>query len=548
MFGLGFGASGTVGTFAEQALEMSGLGGVNTALTRLGLFMTVWQVAMDITNGKDTDAAIIAYKGLSGFAIGTWGARSLQISSIVFFVVDVTLTTFGNEAWAQREQAWRMIYRGYYADKDKAARAGELGSQGYYPPTKEERLAQIKSRTEGGRSLNEWKILLAYYYENASDPKRFEDILIAELDRYVAKYWSSLQFDEYVADAAGGTAGLARGTSLTEDIKTKLETEHKSILLAKLMRDVFPEIATKAWIKGLEANTRKLNTDILHELNDVIRVEISTYDLSGEAKFAMLLPAGGQWSGTLDIGKGRTIQISKIAYLKGGLPDTVRLETPSGPQERRFIIENDAASVVFGTPRTELVSAYQRSETPLNCTITRTSKTGAPETRTESRPAPSPGIIHAAVPAPGQYVLGLFSAAGGWKLASPGASSSDGRRSLFSTPYFEGIHSLQNCTSDQKSGDFFGSFGIKRCEIERRETTKAADGATLEASCSSTMSLTLEGAFTRQDDAMVYVPLDKKMFGEMEKGYRDALRAQEAMPGGQHIVPDIDQLMKGLPQ
>ena len=70
MFNLAFGAGGAVGTMAENVLEMGGLKNVNGAMTNLGLFMTVWQVNIDLCSGDNRSAGINAYKGILGYAIG----------------------------------------------------------------------------------------------------------------------------------------------------------------------------------------------------------------------------------------------------------------------------------------------------------------------------------------------------------------------------------------------------------------------------------------------------------------------------------------------
>jgi predicted MFS family arabinose efflux permease len=58
MFNLGFGAGGAVGTIAEHVLEMGGLKNVNGAMTNLGLFMTVWQVNIDLCSGDNRSVGL----------------------------------------------------------------------------------------------------------------------------------------------------------------------------------------------------------------------------------------------------------------------------------------------------------------------------------------------------------------------------------------------------------------------------------------------------------------------------------------------------------
>ncbi|MEH6740580.1 MAG: hypothetical protein V7695_18855, partial [Sulfitobacter sp.] len=243
VFNLGFGAGGSAGTIAENVLEMGGLKNVNGAMTNLGLFMTVWQVNIDLCSGDINSAGINAYKGILGYAIGKWGSSALQVANVATFVIDVALQEFGKGAWLARTDAWRQVYTKYYRERDTGAEAGEYGVQPIWSESKEKKLTRLKAQTEGGRTINEWKFLLDYYRQKARSPGGFEALVLAEVQNYVARFWESAEFEVESRDIDSSVFGFARGASLTEGIKQKLEEEHRAKLMAVLVKKVFPEIA-----------------------------------------------------------------------------------------------------------------------------------------------------------------------------------------------------------------------------------------------------------------------------------------------------------------
>ncbi len=528
-FGFWFGAGAAVGTLAEHVVKFEGLGGINNAMTNLGLFMTVWQVGLDLSAGDNSAAGRNAYKGMMGFAAGKWGWSTLQAASVVWFVVDVTLTEFGTNAWLAREDYWRKVYTAYYRDRDAAARANELGPQsGYLSPTLEEKVRAIRTQTEGGRSVNEWKILLTDYFRRARSPERFKAILEAELDLYASRFWTSADFEEYVADTGGGTTGLAKGASLTKKIKTALEDEHKARLKAMFATKIFPEIAYKAWVEGLEREVGKLNAETVPDLNSTIDIDVSAYDLKAPARFSMPRPAGGAWAGTLKPGQTRTLKITKLAFIKAGLPDQVVLEGETGPVEKRIVFSGGRGVVVFGAPSAILVTVLEKSETALSCTIRRTTKSGQTTTATEQRPANFSPVIHtSASPDLTSVLFGKYDPSSGWVIASPGALQADGSTG-FAAPYFEDIVALTDCSSAFLKGDILSG---GTCKVKRQKVEKTSEGTETETTCLSTATFSLKGVYMPQGGTQQYYPLDGPQ-GEIIRGVlKESMKKGFANPG-----------------
>jgi hypothetical protein len=515
-----FGGSSGVGTLAEHAGKLEGMSGINGALTNLGLFVTVWQVGLDVSRGDNRSAGANSYKGMLSFAISKWGWSALQVGGVALFVVDQTLTTVGQGAWLARTDAWRQAYTLYYAQGDKAALASEYGVQPILKPTLEERLRALRGRPEAGRSLNDWKVLIGHLYASAKSAEDFQTRLHAELDDYAKWFWRSDQMAEILSDLSTGQVGINRLASLTDEIKGKLESEHKAALVAMLVAKVFPELTWKAFLKALDARVAEMNAKVVPELNSPYLIDISAYGLDAPADFRMPLPAGGAWSGKLQPGQTRRLYITRFAFLQAQLPDTIELTTATGTETQRFKPSNGVTTVVFGRPEAALITAYTRSEMAGTCEAVETLKSGEVRNSTSTRPAPAPDVIHYAMPVPGQTLLGHYDPAQGWLTASPGSLAADGKSLQFAAPYLDDIAGLSACTGAFMSGDLLAG---AQCTAERRSTAVSATGVT-ETRCLSPISLEIKGVYLRQGDAMQYYALDGPEGAVLRNALREGMK------------------------
>ncbi len=520
---------GMAGTFAEHGMLYGGLSKANNAMTNIGAVLTAIQVGINLYKGETKEAAVNAFKGTLNFAIGKYGTSAMQLSSIALVAIDYSLNKFGTTAWAEREKAWRHVYRRYYAVRE-AGQRGTVTQQ----KTLAERFRAIRSRREAGRSVNDWKVVAAFYHQNAKTPEQFERWVNADIGDYVGKFWDSAQFSEYSADGNWSTAGFARSTSLTETIKTNLQREHADTIRKMLVKRVFPDLQRMIIRKTLERLVADLNETVMPELNAPVLIDVSAYDLDAPAKFVMPLPKGGQWAGTLQPGQTRQLKLTRLAYLLAGFPDTIRLEGPDGPAEKKFTVENDMATVVFGTPPVSTISVMDRTESDLSCTLTTTDRNEQVTVRTETRPAPAPTPLHFSAAPDGNAILGHFDGTA-WSLASPGRFGDAGMS--LGAPYFENIVAIDGCSLARKDHDFYGTFADNQCTFTRRLIEPTGDGGTTEISCTSQVTMKLTGGFTMFNGAMVFVPMDEDFFGDLQREYE---KAQDAMDGL--------GIMQGLPQ
>ena len=527
-----FGYVGLAGTFAEHALQMTPLGPFNDFMTDAGLFVTAMQVGMDLKQGKDRKAATDAYKGMMSYAFGKIVTGPMQLSTIAFFVIDQSLTNFGETAWAEREKAWRHVYQRYYTKKEDEY-AGTVTSQRELM----DRVAAIRARTGAGRSANDWLVLATAYYEHAKSPEIFEYMINRDIEQYAARFWTAPDFDEYSADGDWSTAGFARASSLTKEIRDHIEAEHANTIRAKLIRDVFPKLQIRKAHEALTAEAERMTKARLDLLNAKVSIEVSAYDIDAVTGFDIILPNGGSWSGKLAPGKSRELEITKLALFLAGFPDTIVLHRPDGDETKQFTLVEDETVVVFGMPETDQILQLSREESPLDCTITVTEQDGSTETSTETRAAPPAIAVHQGINADGAVIFGRFSLEEGWQMASPGFI--EGSELSFGAPYFEDIHALSGIEMVRTDGDFFGLLGQQKYQVTRADHKRGEFGEVSKIICTSTMTLTIEGAFSAVEGKMIYVPIDRSQFEMIEDAYEQARELAKDIPGAEGMfMPD----------
>jgi len=530
IFSIGVGVTGAAVTALEQGyvddLFPTAAGRVlpklGSALNYLGLALSVYQLAIGPATGDGRAEIVNAYKGVSGFLIGRFGTPGMQLAMIAALPIDISLSYFGDAAWSAREDAWRQSYRKYYremtAARDRYATAQE-----------------IRARSEGGRTKAEWKRLLSWYLDNITKPERFKNVIETEVRNYVQLFWSSPRFPEYAADVDQAIVGYARGASLTQAIKDKLEAEHRSVIMAMLIRDVLPELARERWLEGLAEQVEKLNDEARPELNAPLTLEVSAYGLKQPTKFHMLLEDDKTWTGTLRPGEPLRIRLTKLAWFKAGFPDTLRLDAPEGAVERRFTFEQDEALVVFGQPGVSgLISDVGRKEGVQDCVITR--QGGGKPTRQErvTRPARPGTALHTAITPGGYLLLGRFDGSG-WTAASPGRILGSRRLAdtagptlgqgdlIFAAPYFEGITALSDCRAEKVDTLHETLAPPYQCRIHRLHREKNTAGREIVTRCAADVALRLDGFWTELGGRRQYVPIDHEQLEHIGREYQNML-------------------------
>lgn len=511
-----FGIAGEVLTQAENVGQLS-LTNINNVMTELGLFMTVWQVSLDLSRGDDRAAGVNAFRGMMNYAMGKYAWPALKLASPALLIINHSLTSFGREAWLARTDAWRQAYTGYYAEMDAQAEAAQWGAQrDHLPQTDAERLREIRMRVEGGRSRNEWALFLYHAYQHASTPERFMYIVEAELRNYVSRFWDSPQFELYARDpeSARGMWGVAAGTSLTQEIREKLEDEHRAALMTMFVEDILPDIVHRAWIEATEEKVEQLNAELRPALNEPIEIAVSALDIEGETRFTIPLPAGGEWRGVLAPGQDRVLQVRKYAWLASGAPNRIILHRPEGPEEQRIFFEQtDRAAVTFGQAVASVVSHYAVREDDQRCDHVFAGPS-APAPYSDTRPARPEWRLSFSVAAPaGNVLLGRYDDSQGWQQASTGRAEGEGL--TLAAPYHDDIARLDSCT-----GGFLqrGMLAEAQCTLTR-QSMSSTDGVQQRSTCRSRATLSITGVhILTGEDAQFY-----DLTGPQGRAMRDAL-------------------------
>lgn len=510
-----FGIAGEFLTQAENVGQLS-LTNINNVMTELGLFMTVWQVSLDLSRGDDRAAGVNAYRGMMNYAMGKFAWPALKLASPALFIINHSLTSFGREAWLARTDAWRQAYTGYYAEMDAQAEAAQWGAQrDHLPLTDAERMREIRTRVEGGRSRNEWALFLYHAYQHASTPERFMHIVEAELRNYVTRFWDSPQFELYARDPGGarGVWGVAPGTSLTQEIRDKLEDEHRAALMTMFVEDIFPQIVHRAWIEATEEKVERLNAELRPALNEPIEIAVSALDIEAETRFTIPLPAGGEWRGVLAPGQDRVLQARKYAWLANGAPNRIILHRPEGPEEQRIFFERtDRAEVIFGQAVASVVTHYAVREQDQRCDHVFEGP-NAPAPYSDTRPARPEWSLSFSIAPTGNVLFGRYDGARGWLAASTGRA--EGAGLTLAAPHHDDIARLDSC-----SGGFLerGMLAEAQCTLTRRLTT-STDGLQQRSTCHSRATLTMTGVhILAGEDAQFY-----DLTGPHGRAMRDAL-------------------------
>ncbi|MCC5968504.1 MAG: hypothetical protein JJU15_00985 [Pararhodobacter sp.] len=488
-FSFAFDVAGEFLTQAENLGQLS-LTNINNAMTELGLFMTVWRVTLDLSAGDNRAAGLTAFRGMLNYARGKLGWPELNLFNPAIFIINHAVTSFGEQAWLARTDAWRIAYTSYYTEYDRAAEAAQWGAQAsHLSPTDHERLEAMRHRVEGGRSRNEWALFLYHAQRHARTPERFMAMIETEIRNYVTRFWDSPQFDLYSRDIAGGsgTWGFARGASLTQAIRDKLEEEHTASLMGMFTREILPRITHRNWIEATTAEVARLNADLRPALNAPLEISLSALDIDSPTQFEIPLGGGRAWRGTLEPGQDRVIRATKYAWLTNGAPNRIVLLRPEGPEEQRIFFEQtDRAEVLFGRPQARVISQFRVSEGAGRCDIVHEGPM-APAPYSDSMPARDDWVMNFSVAAPGSVLLGRYVQDDGWQQVSTGRL--EGERLVMAEPRFDDILSLSACSGGFLSGQHLAQ---SDCTLSRQRSD-IDNGLIRRTTCHGPAQLTLTG-------------------------------------------------------
>ncbi len=472
------GGLGALGTLAQHAAYLDALGDINNGFNNVGLALGAFQVYRDAIKGEKKAAVTGALKTWINFAVGRWGWGAVQIGSVAAFVVDITLREWQAGLLDVADDVWWCRYATYY-------------------------------RKDGKRTVNDWKVKVWDLYQRSrrSDATPFQKLLDDELEAYVHKAFGA---DLALFSDCNGPGSASSFGGAVQSVMDKLAAEHKATIEAMLVKEVFPEVADRAWRQNVGRQVDELNLYRVPDLNQKLDLEVTAYDVTGPAKVAIPLPAGKRWTGKLKPDGTFQTKVTKWALIKAGLPETIELETENGVETRPIAIVGNRIIAIFGTPKVNLISHYRWSEGPQHC-ITSGGSSGVV---IADLPA-NDTTVHLAQLREGVFILGRYDAqTGKWTLASPGSSTAKGL--AFGPPYLDHVQSLADCDLGFLSG---GGMAKGGCAVKRLDSKAVSSRVTLTRRCESTAKLDLIGAYAPVGDKLQYFSFE----GEQGKALRDVL-------------------------
>ncbi len=493
-----FGVAANVSTFAEHAMFVGGLAKINGHFTNLGTALGALQVVLDISANNHRAALVDSYKTVQGYWLGTLGTAGMQIGGVAAFVVDYWLTDIRETTWKNHKDQLRKIYFAYYDDK---------------------------SSTEI-RDINEWKKLIYGIYDKsrrkwlkgksfgeAEEIRKayFSNRLNVEIDAYIRKIWNSDKMVFY----KGENKHLRQFHRISKADKASLEAEYKTKLIRQFARRIFPELTRRTWKKWAENElTYNMNGkgsySLVSKLNKVMVLKVHAYGLEKPARLIIHRPSGKPWKGAIRPGHTVGVKMTKIAFIRAGLPDKISMVSGDKTVTLPFHFgKDDKAIVSFGVPKVSAIMTYERKETAQSCTGIRYHLEQKPEKFTETRNAAG-GIIHMTSSPQGETIIGHYSLdQNKWLEHGVGKTSllnldatkqtmldlTKGMKVNYSVrffpPYFDDIAALEKCSGQ---ATMMGRSEFT-CTAKRYKRKQVSKNTLIERHCTSTITLKSKNMF-----------------------------------------------------
>lgn len=480
-FNLIYTLGGSVSTLAENVGQLGGLTATNEIMSTLGLLMTAWQVTMDLSNNNEEAAALNAYQGAVLYQLARWGTANVQVASVGVGLMNIAIQAFGQAAQAENTGAWRARYTEWYRDLETAAEArtrAALRGGGYLSPTFDEDLRRVRGAMAQGYSRHDWATLLTFYLREArTGQSGFEALMQRAIDEYVGLYWAS-------DDPALSQPGL------NDTVRAALNAENRRRVALMLSREVLPEVAALALVMELNERLPEASTQARPEQNAPLDLVVTAHGLEGPVSLEMPRPAGGVWRPRRQVepGQSLTLRMTRLAWLRAGGPDTIRLMHPEGVEEGHFAFDDgERAVVVFGQPEDPAQLRYSVDEGAQSCVTVTRAPDGATTRETLDRPARGTWELHSslalAATAGEAALIGRYRPGTGWNAASPIAISSEDGRAVW-TVAEPGFDDLARIT----------------CEISVPDPQTAAEMAEMVGAMGT--NIDMDCRFTREDRAI----------------------------------------------
>ncbi len=339
------------GTYSTKFIDK-----LNDRFKNAGYVFSAVQLAYDLWRGDQKSAAINLTKNLMSQMVAEIGSTSLNLAFVGVYMIDYSLTTFGNAAMASRYEELFKVYN-------------------YYN----------KTQNSHRRTLKEWRaFFIEIEQENQNNPKEASDLIMEEIDAY------SREFIQFVGlgtnsentmefNALAGEAGVKSVAWPNPDDVSRIQQEGKQQLIDKL----YPVFASLNHyrINKMKEQLNKECAEIQKIMNTVVPITITEdLDKGEEPEYAnhivCIRPLDDdadkkQWTGKLDKKGYIKTSFTIIGYVLAGEPNRVEIydpeDTPDDDDpifEKEFVINTNGIVVHLNDnePEVKIGAIIMRNE------------------------------------------------------------------------------------------------------------------------------------------------------------------------------------------
>ncbi len=243
-------------------------------------------------------------KNIAYSSVDFVGSSFVQVGFVGVFVVDYTLTTFGNTVIEIKLRSLKKVY-------------------------------DYHNKTKTPRKAVEWyRKIVGIYKSNKTDIPQAKRLIEKEIDDYVNKFWTLNSSEQnFLADEAG----VAKMPYPNADDITKLKAECRENLMNSLqgvfnrLEMYITEEVKADYAKKLDALKKHLNTKVIVKIadGDASGDEASQY--SGYSiRFAPLNAQANpsQWTGVMNESGLITTSFTILGHMQCGLPNQIEVFKP----------------------------------------------------------------------------------------------------------------------------------------------------------------------------------------------------------------------------
>jgi ribosomal protein L40E len=311
-----FGIVSQGSAFAENALEMGALSGINQVATEVGLSFALVQCAIDVANGKTGKATLELSKNLYNYwAIKLINTSAINLAFVGVFAIDWSLNKFIQEAINERVNIYQKSYDLYYKEKRKKEKINNV----YW----------YKKLKRTMRSVNH--------------PNQASEAVIKVIKDYVWEFWQDESVvGEYMSRVNKAT-GFTGGGYLNEQLKKDISDEHFASIINTLNKTgVFDRIVKEIRL-DMQGKLYDRLCYIQKELNSIHRIQIIVKQDPEDEEFDDInlsdLPLQftvsnpvhkDMWKGKTDKNGEMEFHCTNLGYLDAGCPEAVEVTIEDG--------------------------------------------------------------------------------------------------------------------------------------------------------------------------------------------------------------------------